>query len=366
MEVIEPTSLETFTIRAAGARRNSGSMALVTVTTPNTLVSYTSRRVASVVWLGSPAPSPRAMPALLIRMSSRPYFSSICSAACRTDFSSVTSSGRYLTSAPPARSCRSAVRPLASSLAPARTVMPLAPSSLAVSSPMPLLAPVIKAMVVMPTIFEPGGDRRESIAEAGISGTTLLARGYGKLGVPAHVRHHLLERDGERPGPGDVPAQPQAAAAARRCRLARGRAAAHARSSPPGGRSARRNVSGLLHPAGTGPRPPPVPSDPRRSRPRADPHSRRARVPVPRRGGESSAGGQPVSCCQARHPQPDRQPARYAGLRGGRQVRHPRLEHPGDALHRRLVRIRRVGPEHDPLDLPPAARRDAVDRSRRG
>lgn len=37
--VSEPSSLDTFTIRAAGASRSSGSMALVTVTTPNTLVS---------------------------------------------------------------------------------------------------------------------------------------------------------------------------------------------------------------------------------------------------------------------------------------------------------------------------------------
>jgi hypothetical protein len=38
-EVIEPTSLETLTIRAAGAWCNSGSMALVTATTPKTLIS---------------------------------------------------------------------------------------------------------------------------------------------------------------------------------------------------------------------------------------------------------------------------------------------------------------------------------------
>ena len=39
MDVIEPTSLLTFTIRAAGARRSSGSIALVTATRPKTLVS---------------------------------------------------------------------------------------------------------------------------------------------------------------------------------------------------------------------------------------------------------------------------------------------------------------------------------------
>src|SRR5487761_473459 len=50
--VIEPTSLDTLTIRAAGARRSSGSIALVTATTPKTLISYTARMSASDVWLG--------------------------------------------------------------------------------------------------------------------------------------------------------------------------------------------------------------------------------------------------------------------------------------------------------------------------
>ena len=39
IEAIEPTSLDTLTIRPAAARSSSGSMALVTATTPNTLVS---------------------------------------------------------------------------------------------------------------------------------------------------------------------------------------------------------------------------------------------------------------------------------------------------------------------------------------
>src|SRR5215211_2297520 len=80
IEVIDPTSLETLTIPAAGARRNSGSPALVTATTPKTFVSYTVRKVFNVVSLGSPRPSPRAIAALLIRMSSRPYSASIHSA----------------------------------------------------------------------------------------------------------------------------------------------------------------------------------------------------------------------------------------------------------------------------------------------
>jgi hypothetical protein len=37
--VREPSSLDMFTILAAGARRSSGSIALVTVTTPNTFTS---------------------------------------------------------------------------------------------------------------------------------------------------------------------------------------------------------------------------------------------------------------------------------------------------------------------------------------
>src|SRR3984885_8213211 len=50
--VIEPTSLDTLTIRAAGARRSSGSIALVTATTPKTLISYTAFMSSSDVWLG--------------------------------------------------------------------------------------------------------------------------------------------------------------------------------------------------------------------------------------------------------------------------------------------------------------------------
>src|SRR5260221_11819288 len=65
IEVIEPTSLETLTMRAAGARRSSGSIALVTATTPNTLVSYTARSVASALSTRVPRhtvlPSPGAV-----------------------------------------------------------------------------------------------------------------------------------------------------------------------------------------------------------------------------------------------------------------------------------------------------------------
>ena len=48
IEAMEPTSLDTFTIRGASALRSKGSSVLVTVTTAKTFVSYTSRMVASL------------------------------------------------------------------------------------------------------------------------------------------------------------------------------------------------------------------------------------------------------------------------------------------------------------------------------
>src|SRR3954451_1023046 len=65
---IEPTSLDTLTMRPAGARRSRGSSALVTATTPNTLVSYTDRRMASDVPLGGVGNEP-VMPALFTSTS---------------------------------------------------------------------------------------------------------------------------------------------------------------------------------------------------------------------------------------------------------------------------------------------------------
>src|SRR5580692_1184605 len=143
---MDPTSLDTLTIRAAGARRANGSIALVTLITPNTLTSYTSCITSRSVWLGE---LPRAMPALLTRMSSRPYSRSIHSAASRTDASRVTSSETNRASTPSARSSRSASSPRSWSRAPASTVKPRAPNCRAVSSPIPLLAPVIRAIVVV-------------------------------------------------------------------------------------------------------------------------------------------------------------------------------------------------------------------------
>ena len=53
-DVIDPTSLDTLTIRGARDRRSSGSIALVTATTPNTFVSNTvpQRRPAWSRWAG--------------------------------------------------------------------------------------------------------------------------------------------------------------------------------------------------------------------------------------------------------------------------------------------------------------------------
>lgn len=68
----DPKELETFTIRPAGADRNSGRNALVTVTTEKTFVSYTDRNVCAASSTGSwlmlvvlLASGPLAMPALL-------------------------------------------------------------------------------------------------------------------------------------------------------------------------------------------------------------------------------------------------------------------------------------------------------------
>src|SRR5215468_4174474 len=66
------------------------------------------------------------------------------------------------------------------------------------------------------------------------------------------------ESDAEPRRPGDVPADAKAPAAASRCWLAGSRPAADAWTPPPGGRTAGRHVRGLLHPARTGPRSPPI------------------------------------------------------------------------------------------------------------
>ncbi len=145
---IEPTSLDTFTIRPDADRRSSGRNAFVTAITPNTLVSYTSRIASSGVPLGSDRLVP-VIPALFTRMSSWPYSASVQAAAFRTLSSLTTSSSTERASAPPSRNATSAAWPSASSRAPTSTVTPAAPSWRAVSNPIPLFAPVIRAIFVV-------------------------------------------------------------------------------------------------------------------------------------------------------------------------------------------------------------------------
>src|SRR3954453_15723348 len=88
---MEPSPLLTLTIRAAGERASSGSIVVVTLITPNTLVSNTSRTAGSSTLPGLWAARSPEMPALLTRMYSRPKRSSIQRAADRTLARSVTS-----------------------------------------------------------------------------------------------------------------------------------------------------------------------------------------------------------------------------------------------------------------------------------
>ena len=89
------------------------------------------------------------MPALLTRMSRRPYSASIQSAASCADF--VVGHVERHEPGVGARLAQRALglRPRASSRAPTSTVTPRAPSWRAVSKPIPLLAPVIRAIVVV-------------------------------------------------------------------------------------------------------------------------------------------------------------------------------------------------------------------------
>src|SRR5215470_2846346 len=138
---------------------------------------------SSDVWLGAaPRRATLAVPALLTRMSRRPYSASIHSAARWTDLASVTSSWTKWASAPPSRRARSAARPRSSSRAPASTVTPCAPSWRAVSNPIPLLAPVIRAIFpVMSLTLRRPSSGRERPAEPGTGRTTLARAAGGKL-----------------------------------------------------------------------------------------------------------------------------------------------------------------------------------------
>src|SRR6266516_4057540 len=138
---------------------------------------------SSEAWLGGqPRRATLAVPALLTRTSSRPYSASIHSAARWIDLASVTSSWTKRASIPASRRACSAWRPSCSLRAPASTVMPGAPSWRAVSNPMPLLAPVIRAIfVVMPVTLWPGPQSRERPADPGTGDTTLPVAAGGKL-----------------------------------------------------------------------------------------------------------------------------------------------------------------------------------------
>jgi hypothetical protein len=59
MRVMEPTSLETLTIRAAEERRSSGIKLFVTAMMPKRLVSKVFRSASTVDWVGGPSQTVR-------------------------------------------------------------------------------------------------------------------------------------------------------------------------------------------------------------------------------------------------------------------------------------------------------------------
>src|SRR5882757_3263782 len=151
----EPTVLDTLTMRGAVERSSSGAKASIIRITPNTLVLYTFWMVVTSLL------PPPVMAALLTSTSSRPYSASTSFAAAATLASSVTSriTGRTSSSAA-AGSTSSGLRPASS------TVTPRPRSCATISRPMPLFAPVTRAMVlfsVMPRVHHlagrPGQDR---------------------------------------------------------------------------------------------------------------------------------------------------------------------------------------------------------------
>src|SRR5580693_10141555 len=168
--------------------------------------------------------------------------------------------------------------------------MPRWLSSWAVAKPMPLLAPVISAVVVfILASLRRAAVRRERPAQAGIGNTTFAGL------PPARDRagwiHGRADRAAGHPagGAGRVPARAAVPAAAGRGGAARRRAAAYPGAAPPGSGRAGRDVGGLLHPAGAGPRAAPVGADPGRAGPGADADPGRAGLPVPDGRGEPTA-----------------------------------------------------------------------------
>ena len=261
------------------------------------------------------------MPALLTRMSSRPYV--VVDALGRgpdrrprrsrraADRVGVRPAGPQRRPRPPGRAPRRGQ--------PSRTVMPRAPSSRAVSRPMPLLAPVMRAIVVMPRSWLRGrlpGDERPG--EAGTGGTTLAPRRRrGQAG-----RHDTLRRSRA----GRVPAHPPGPSAPGRRRAAVGRppparpaCAGRRWPSSPACRST--TTSGSSRAAARA-----RPGSCCRAGPRAHAHHRRARVPVPAHRGEPAARGRAGARGAVGDPDPAAHAARHAGVRDGRQVRRAGLE----------------------------------------
>ena len=189
-------------------------------------------------------------------------------------------------------------------------------------------------------------------------------RGPGPARDRAGWIHGRAGREAGHPagGAGRVPARAAVPAAAGRGGAARRRAAAHPGAAPPGGGRAGRDVGGLLHPAGAGPRAAPVGADPGRAGPGADADPGRAGLPVPDGRGEPAAGRERGPEAGPGHPAPAGQPGRHARLRAGRPVRRAGLEPAGYPLHRRHVRGPGSGPERAALDVPAARRRSTVER----
>lgn len=142
----EPIPLDTITRRGSPDLRNSGRNAAVTRTGPSTLTPYTGRKSAATVSAG-PAKVP-PMPALFTSTSIRPDASATVSRAAATDASDVTSSSICRTSAAGSAfaSRATAAAPRSVSRDPSQTVQPSSASPSVVSKPIPLLAPVIRAI----------------------------------------------------------------------------------------------------------------------------------------------------------------------------------------------------------------------------
>jgi hypothetical protein len=101
-------------------------------------------------------------PALVTRMSSLSYCPRICSAAFAMDSDLVTSISTKYASTPSVLNFAAAPSPSCGSRAPTSTVMPSVPSCRATSNPMPLFAPVIRAIflcVSAPCDLPPAPDR---------------------------------------------------------------------------------------------------------------------------------------------------------------------------------------------------------------